>query len=146
MVVCSGVLFGWYGADVTWRIFFENFIGSMVTIDANDSCGKAWNRASHQVRRAGRGADREQARSHREGGILQHPCLMPCALPVGASLLAIKIPGPAVAKRQHKKARHIRPGFLSGCAPSTQRRRTNRRHSQTQIITSGKARIRNGST
>ncbi|AZC94968.1 hypothetical protein C4K28_2240 [Pseudomonas chlororaphis subsp. piscium] len=37
MVVCSGVLFGWYGADVTRRIFFENFIGSMVTIDASDS-------------------------------------------------------------------------------------------------------------
>ncbi|ORM49658.1 hypothetical protein B6D51_00525 [Pseudomonas chlororaphis subsp. chlororaphis] len=46
MVVCSGVLFGWYGADVTWRIFFENFIGSMVTIDANDSCANPRNRAS----------------------------------------------------------------------------------------------------
>jgi hypothetical protein len=27
---------GWYGADVTPWIFYENFIGVMVNIDAND--------------------------------------------------------------------------------------------------------------
>ncbi|MNT91469.1 hypothetical protein D3C71_2200860 [compost metagenome] len=34
MMVCSGVLMGWYGADVTPGIFQENFIEMMVTIDA----------------------------------------------------------------------------------------------------------------
>ncbi|PNB75127.1 hypothetical protein C1X64_05730 [Pseudomonas sp. GW456-E7] len=34
MMVCSGVLMGWYGADVTPWIFYENFIELMVTIDA----------------------------------------------------------------------------------------------------------------
>ena len=34
MIVCSGVLMGWYGADVTPWIFYENFIELMVTIDA----------------------------------------------------------------------------------------------------------------
>jgi len=36
MRVCSGVLMGGYGADVTPRIFYENFIEMMVTIDASD--------------------------------------------------------------------------------------------------------------
>ncbi|MGF6110383.1 hypothetical protein [Pseudomonas frederiksbergensis] len=36
MRVCSGVFIGWYGADVTPGIFYENFIDVMVTIDAND--------------------------------------------------------------------------------------------------------------
>jgi hypothetical protein len=35
--VLRGVL-GWYGADVTPRIFYENFIDVMVTIDASDVC------------------------------------------------------------------------------------------------------------
>ncbi|QHF39999.1 hypothetical protein PspS34_17740 [Pseudomonas sp. S34] len=34
MMVCSGVLMGWYGADVTPGNFQENFIEMMVTIDA----------------------------------------------------------------------------------------------------------------
>jgi hypothetical protein len=29
---------GWYGADVTPWIFYENFIGVMVNIDGNDGC------------------------------------------------------------------------------------------------------------
>jgi len=37
MMVCSGVLMGWYGADVTPRIFYENFIDVMVNIDGIDS-------------------------------------------------------------------------------------------------------------
>ncbi|TPG73890.1 hypothetical protein EAH78_26220 [Pseudomonas arsenicoxydans] len=45
MMVCSGVFIGWYGADVTPRIFYENFIGSMVTIDAsNDAPGPRFRR------------------------------------------------------------------------------------------------------
>jgi hypothetical protein len=36
MMVCSGVLMGWYGADVTPWIFYENFIEVMVNIDGND--------------------------------------------------------------------------------------------------------------
>jgi hypothetical protein len=36
MVVCSGGVVVWYGADVTPRIFYENFIEVMVTIDGND--------------------------------------------------------------------------------------------------------------
>jgi hypothetical protein len=36
MMVCSGVLMGWYGADVTPGIFYENFIEVMVNIDGND--------------------------------------------------------------------------------------------------------------
>jgi hypothetical protein len=36
MMVCSGVLMGWYGADVTPGIFYENFIAVMVNIDGND--------------------------------------------------------------------------------------------------------------
>ncbi len=38
MIVCSGVLFVWYGADLTPGIFYENFIDVMVTIDASDGC------------------------------------------------------------------------------------------------------------
>jgi hypothetical protein len=37
MIVCSGVLFVGYGADVTPGIFYENFIELMVTIDAGDA-------------------------------------------------------------------------------------------------------------
>jgi hypothetical protein len=33
--VLRGVV-GWYGADVTPRIFYENFIDVMVNIDSND--------------------------------------------------------------------------------------------------------------
>jgi hypothetical protein len=36
MMVCSGVFIGWYGADVTPRIFYENFIDVMVNIDSID--------------------------------------------------------------------------------------------------------------
>ncbi|QJI45199.1 hypothetical protein HKK52_30990 [Pseudomonas sp. ADAK2] len=36
MIVCSGVFIGWYGADVTPGIFYENFIDVMVNIDSND--------------------------------------------------------------------------------------------------------------
>jgi hypothetical protein len=36
MRVCSGVFIGWYGADVTPGIFYENFIDVMVNIDSND--------------------------------------------------------------------------------------------------------------
>ncbi|WP_460145273.1 hypothetical protein [Pseudomonas sp. S2_A02] len=36
MVMCSGVLLVGYGADVTPRIFYENFIDVMVNIDADD--------------------------------------------------------------------------------------------------------------
>jgi len=36
MMVCSGVLMGGYGADVTPRIFYENFIEVMVNIDGSD--------------------------------------------------------------------------------------------------------------
>ncbi|CAI8703528.1 Secreted protein [Pseudomonas sp. IT-196MI5] len=36
MMVCSGVLVGGYGADVTPGIFYENFIDVMVNIDGND--------------------------------------------------------------------------------------------------------------
>jgi hypothetical protein len=39
MMVCSGVLLVGYGADVTPRIFYENFIDVMVTIDASNG----WN-------------------------------------------------------------------------------------------------------
>jgi hypothetical protein len=39
MAAAPGVI-GWYGADVTRRIFFENFIGSMVTIDAKNNYGE----------------------------------------------------------------------------------------------------------
>ncbi len=35
--VLRGVV-GWYGADLTPRIFYENFIDVMVTIDASDVC------------------------------------------------------------------------------------------------------------
>ncbi len=35
-MVCSGVLVGGYGADVTPGIFYENFIDVMVNIDGND--------------------------------------------------------------------------------------------------------------
>jgi hypothetical protein len=37
MIVSSGVLFVWYGAHVTPRIFQENFIDVMVNIDRIDS-------------------------------------------------------------------------------------------------------------
>jgi hypothetical protein len=36
MSVCSRVLTGGYGPDVTPRIFYENFIDVMVNIDGND--------------------------------------------------------------------------------------------------------------
>jgi hypothetical protein len=36
MMVCSGVFIGWYGADVTPRNFYENFIDVMVNIDGID--------------------------------------------------------------------------------------------------------------
>jgi hypothetical protein len=36
MIVCSGVLFVWYGAHVTPRVFQENFIDVMVNIDGID--------------------------------------------------------------------------------------------------------------
>jgi hypothetical protein len=36
MIVCSGGVVGWYGADVTPWIFYENFIDVMVNIDSND--------------------------------------------------------------------------------------------------------------
>ncbi|MGF6130113.1 hypothetical protein QF019_005344 [Pseudomonas frederiksbergensis] len=41
MMVCSGVFIGWYGGDVTPRIFYENFIDVMVTIDSNDGWREA---------------------------------------------------------------------------------------------------------
>jgi hypothetical protein len=41
MMVCSGVFIGWYGADVTPRIFYENFIELMVTIDGGNGSLRA---------------------------------------------------------------------------------------------------------
>jgi ABC-type transporter Mla maintaining outer membrane lipid asymmetry permease subunit MlaE len=41
MMVCSGVLMGWYGADVTPGIFYENFIELMVTIDVGNGSLRA---------------------------------------------------------------------------------------------------------
>ncbi|KAA0959650.1 hypothetical protein FQ185_26265 [Pseudomonas sp. ANT_H12B] len=39
MMVCSGVFLVGYGADVTPRIFYENFIDVMVNIDRSDGTG-----------------------------------------------------------------------------------------------------------
>jgi hypothetical protein len=36
---------GWYGADVTPWIFYENFIELMVTIDAGNGCPQGMRRA-----------------------------------------------------------------------------------------------------
>ena len=36
MIVCSGGVIGWYGANVTPHNFYENFIGMMVTIDVGN--------------------------------------------------------------------------------------------------------------
>ena len=49
--VLRGVV-GWYGADVTPGIFYENFIDVMVNIDANDDCQNPRARALQHLHRA----------------------------------------------------------------------------------------------
>jgi hypothetical protein len=62
--VLRGVI-GWYGADVTPGIFYENFIAVIVNIDADDVCQKPQSRALQhlhcapdRLNRPGRFADR----------------------------------------------------------------------------------------
>ena len=62
--VLRGVV-GWYGADVTPGIFYENFIAVMVNIDVDDGCVQPRSRASEHLHRTpdrlnrpGRFADR----------------------------------------------------------------------------------------